>query len=220
LSAYWALRDDADGRRLWRLRAAAEGTPLRAEDLALWSQSMERLGECTSLAIAFAAFESLVERLGADAALALMADVFRVPPEDFRVLFEPGPEARLAKSGVDFTALAAQTEEALDAVRERHHDLLAARPAIDARIEQRTDAGAGSAIEVRVAGVERFTVHYARLRPWAGSVSETPRLDVQGSRAVLPIAPIRGDRVLVAVEIDDAALDCPIRIAAERVKIR
>jgi len=220
LSAYWALRDDADARRLWRLRAAAAGRPLREDDLALWSQTMERLGECTSLAVAFGAFEALVERLGVDAALALMADVFRTPPDDFRVLFEAAPEARLARSGVGFAALAAQTEAALGAVRERHRELLAGRPAVDARIEQRTDAGPGNSIEVHVDGAERFTVHYARLRPWAGSVGETPRLDVQGSRAVLPIAPIRGDRVFVAVEVDDAALDCPIRIAAERVTIR
>lgn len=219
LSAYWALRDDEPGRELWRLRAAAVARPLQDVDLTRWAETMETLGECVSLAVSFAVFETLVERLGPEGALALQRDVFRTPHEDVRVLFERKPAALLAESGLDWAALAEHTEASLDRVRERSRAVLAARPTIAASIAQRSSPGRGTEIEVRLDGADRFTVHYARLRPWAGAVGETPRLDARGGRIVLPLSPTRGDRVFVAVEIDDPILDCPVRVAVERVEI-
>lgn len=219
LSAYWAVRDDEASRELWRLRAAAVTRSLQAADLTHWAETMERLGECVSLAVAFAVFETLVERIGVHGAVALQRGIFSTPHDDVRVLFERKPGALLAESGIDWGALAEQTQAALERVRERHGAVLAARPSVAARIEQRSRPGRGTEIEVRLDGADRFTVHYERLRPWAGAVGETPRLDARGGRTLLPLSPTRGDRVFVAVEVDDPVLDCPVRVAAERVEI-
>jgi hypothetical protein len=46
-----------------------------------------------------------------------------------------------------------------------------------------------------------------------------PRLDVIGARAVLPLSAPHGARVLVALEVDDEVLDCPVRVLAERLEL-
>jgi hypothetical protein len=47
-----------------------------------------------------------------------------------------------------------------------------------------------------------------------------PRLDVLQPSAVLPLSPSRNARVLVVVEVDDAVLDCPVRVLAERLEFQ
>jgi hypothetical protein len=46
-----------------------------------------------------------------------------------------------------------------------------------------------------------------------------PRLDVIGSRGVLPLSPPRDARVLAVIEVDDPVLECPDRVLAERLQL-
>lgn len=220
LTSYWALRDDARARERWWLRAAAIAEPPSNDYLTDWAQTSETFGECQSLAIAFSVFDTFVQQVGRDTALATMKTLFRVPAEDVRVLFERRPEAVLASAGVDWPTLADAAARARGEARERHAAALAARPARNAAVEWRNVSGEGIAIETHVTGVDRYAAYYAELYPWTADVGELPRFDVLGGSAVLPLSPARGSRVLVVVEIDDEILDCPVRLAAERIVLQ
>lgn len=220
LTAHWALRDDDDARSLWQLRAAAAVPSVAAGDLTGWARTSEQLGECIALALSLSVYDVLVEQLGTARTLALMRDVFAAPHDDARALLERRPAAQLADAGLDWATLAELTRARHESLREQHAAAIASRLAVKADIAARRVAGRGVEIEVRIDGAERFAVHYARLRPWTRSVEDMPRLDVHGQRTVLPLSSARGDRVLVAVELDDPILDCPVRIAAERLEIQ
>jgi hypothetical protein len=71
-----------------------------------------------------------------------------------------------------------------------------------------------------VHGVARYTAYYSELSPWTADVGEMPRLDVLQPSAVLPLSPSRNARVLVVVEVDDAVLDCPVRVLAQRLEFQ
>jgi hypothetical protein len=221
LATYWALRGDEAARERSWLRAAAVVEPLPAESLTGWAQTAERLGECQSLAIAFSVFDTLVQRLGSDAALRSMKEVFSTPKDDVRILFERSPAATLAVAGVDWTSLAAAAAAARGRARERHATALAQRPLLDAAVDWRSAAGQGVVIETTLSGAERYVAYYGVLSsPWAADVAELSRLDVLGASAVLPLSPSRNARVLAVIEVDDEILDCPVRVLAERLQFR
>jgi hypothetical protein len=220
LSAYWVLRDDDVERERWWLRAAAVEEPLPAGYLTAWAQTSERFGECQSLALAFGAFDTLVERLGRDAALATMREIFSAPNDDMRALFERRPAAILATAGVDWTWLERAAAEGRERARERHAAALAQRPARTASVDWRSETGRGISIETTVTGAARHAAYYATLYPWTADVGEMPRFDVLGSSGVLPFSPSQSARVLTVIEVDDDVLDCPVRLLAERLEFR
>jgi hypothetical protein len=173
-----------------------------------------------SLGLSFSVFEVLVEDLGLESALDLMRRLFRAPPgDDARAVLERTPRTLLAAAGTDWQRLARQTETALQSARERHRAVLSARPPVTAHIDWRRSPERGIEIETRLAGSERYSVYYRQLNPWTASVARMPRLDVRGGRAVLPLAPNLGDRVLVVIEVEDPLLDCRTRVAAERLEL-
>lgn len=220
LASYWPLRDDEAGRERWWLRAASIPEPLPADYLTEWARTSERFGECQSLALAFSVFDTLVRRVGRDATMQSMKELFREPKDDVRVLFEPRPTATLAASGVDFASLASAASAARAEARERHAAELARRPLLDAAVDWRSTPGRGIEIETTVAGASRYSAYYRLLLPWTTDAGDMPRLDVLGPSAVLPLSPSRGDRVLAVIEVDDEILDCPVRLLAERLRFR
>jgi ABC-type transport system involved in multi-copper enzyme maturation permease subunit len=219
LSSYWALRGDEHARELWWLRAAAVDEPLPPERLTAWSETSERLGDCKAVAVAYGVFDSLVARIGLDAALGLARGLFAKPPDDARVLFERRPAAALAAAGVDWDELAADAAAARDAARARHAAELALRPKVTASVDWHTTAARGTEIETTVTGAPRYAAYYRVLSPWTTDAGDMPRLDVIGSRGVLPLSPPRDARVLAAIEVDDPVLDCPDRVLAERLQL-
>ena len=220
LASYWALRDDATARDLWWLRAAAIPEPLPPDHLTAWARTSEQLGECQSLALAYSAFDTLTERLGRDATLELMKQIFRTPNDDARVLFERHPTTALAAAGIDWSWLTEAAAAARAAARERHAATLSQRPAREAAVEWRDVAGEGIRIETKVSGAERYSAYYRQLYPWTTDAGDMPRFDVLGSTAVLPLSPSRRARVLAVVEVEDAILDCPVRLAAQRLQFQ
>ena len=220
LASYWPLRDDEAGRERWWLRAASIPEPLPADYLTEWARTSERFGECQSLALAFSVFDTLVQRVGRDATMHSMKELFREPKDDVRVLFERRPTATLAASGVDFASLASAASAARAEARERHAAELARRPVLDAAVDWRSTPGRGIEIETTVTGASRYSAYYRLLLPWTTDAGDMPRLDVLGPSAVLPLSPSRGDRVLAVIEVDDEILDCPVRLLAERLRFR
>jgi len=220
LASYWPLRDDEAGRERWWLRAASIPEPLPADYLTEWARTSERFGECQSLALAFSVFDTLVQRVGRDATMQSMKELFREPKDDVRVLFERRPTATLAASGVDFASLASAASAARAEARERHAAELARRPLLDAAVDWRSTPGRGIEIETTVTGASRYSAYYRLLLPWTTDAGDMPRLDVLGPSAVLPLSPSRGDRVLAVIEVDDEILDCPVRLLAERLRFR
>jgi hypothetical protein len=77
--------------------------------------------------------------------------------------------------------------------------VLAQPPTLLPQIEWTDSAERGVTIQTSLRGAERYSVFYTLLRPWTADVGEMPRLDVRGERAVLPLSPSRGARVLAAI---------------------
>ena len=220
LVSYWALRDDAAARELWWLRAAAIEEPLPENHLTAWAHTSERLGECQALALSFSVFDALAQRVGRDAALQAMKEIFAEPADDARVLFERRPEAVLESLGTDWAGLASAAAAARDDARSRHAEALGRRPALEASVAWRSSREQGIAIETTVHGAPRYAAYYRQLSPWTADVGEMPRFDVLQPTAVLPLSPSRTARVLVVAEVDDPVLDCPVRVLAERLVFR
>lgn len=219
LAARWALRHDVAAQAQWWLRAASIGEPLGSDDLTRWSATSERLGECLSQAVAFSVVDSLAVRLGQERMLDLMRSLFSPPAGDVRVLFETEPETLLERAGVSWPELATYTEAARQSARENNRDLLAQRPHLIPQIAWTDSTERGVAIEASLQGADRYSVYYTLLYPWTADVGDMPRLDVRTERAVLPLSPPRGARVLAAIEVEDELLDCPIRVHAERLRL-
>ncbi|MBC7984472.1 MAG: ABC transporter permease [Candidatus Obscuribacterales bacterium] len=219
LAAYWVLQNDASAREQWWLRAAAISQPLRAEDFTRWSHTSEQHGECFSQALAFAAFDVLVQQVGHKRALALMRTLFVRPHDDVRALFETEPATLLKRAGVSWTDLADRTEAARIAARARHAETLSRRAVVAANVTWRKSADRGVTLEATLEGAPHYWVLYQEIFPWTADVGGMSRLDVRGSRATLPLSPSRGARVLAAIELDDAILGCPIRVFARRITL-
>lgn len=219
LASMWALRDDEAAKGTWWLRAASIGEPLRSEHLTRWSTTSERLGDCLSQAVAFSVAESLTARLGRERMLALMRKLFSPQPDDVRVLFESAPETLLEQEGFSWSDVAAAAEAMRVSVRTNRGEVLAQRPTLLPQIEWTDSAERGVTIQTSLQGAERYSVFYTLLRPWTADVGEMPRLDVRGERAVLPLSPPRGARVLAVIEVEDETLGCPIRVHTERLTL-
>src|SRR5690606_23111720 len=122
-------------------------------------------------------------RVGVDAAVDAMKEIFAEPANDVRVLFERRPSAVLAALGVDWPALAVAAAEARDAARSRHRQALAERPTYEASVAWRSTPDRGIEIETTVQGAARYAAYYSQLAPWTADVGEMPRFDVLGETA-------------------------------------
>jgi ABC-type transport system involved in multi-copper enzyme maturation permease subunit len=220
LAAYWPVHADSSLRALWWLRAAAVPQAIDARQLSRWSQTAEQLGDCLSQAVAFAMLDVIAAELGRERLLQLMQRVFARPHDDVRALFEPAPEALLASAGLSWRLLAEKLEAARSLAKRPGAEQLQQRAKVAATVNWREDRKRGLTIEVNVRGVTPYRVLYGQLGPWTGDVGNLARLDVRSERAVLPISPPRGARVLTAVEAHDAVLGCPVRVLARRVTLR
>lgn len=219
LAAWWALRDDDSARTLWWRRAAALPEPITATRLTDWSATSERFGDCMALALAFNVVDALVADLGEEPAQALLGRILREPPDDARVLFETGPRRLLARHDLDWETLAARAEASRQDLRRRNPSWAGAWPGVEASVDWRRSVERGTEIETNVTGDTAYTAYYGQLGPWSDQIGGLPRFDVAGGPAVLPVAPPVGARMLVVVEVDSAALDCPVRLLARRLTI-
>lgn len=218
-SAWWALRADPSEREQRWLRAAASPLPVTVATLTRWAETAEHVGNCVADGLAFATVDMLARRLGSNATRSFARSLFSRPPDDFRVLFERTPAALLQQAGTTWSALAAETEHERRAVIRQHASALSRAAQRSAAIAVEQTARQGTRIEVGLAGAETYWALYTVLGPWAEWQSSLSRLDVRASRATLPLSAPRGARVLVALETDDALLECPVRVASKRITL-
>ena len=220
MAAYWPIKDDAQLRNTWWLRAAAVPDAVSARELRQWSATSEQLGECLSQAVAFGVMDIMADELGSERLSQLMRQVFTRPHDDVRVLFERTPSELLAAAGLSWPALATKLAALRKSVRAAHPETFQQRPRPQAHVSWREDRKRGLIIEVDVRGVLPYRVLYKQLGLWTTDVASPARLDARTERAVLPISPTRGARVLTAIETEDALLGCPVRIFARRVTLQ
>lgn len=220
MAAYWPVHKQATLRANWWMRAASVPRRLDAQALSQWSQTVEELGDCVSQSVAFALVEVMAAELSGARLLQLMQRVFARPHDDARVLFEPSPQELLAAAGLSWQLLADKLEAARQRAQRTHAEQLQRRPDIAASLSWREDRKRGLTVEVSVRGTPAYRVLYTQLGPWTGDVGNLARLDVRSERAVLPISPPHGARVLAAVEADDDILGCPVRVLARRVTLQ
>ena len=218
-AGWWALRADPSAREQRWLRAAASPLPVSVSTLARWEESGERVGDCVADALAFATFDMLARRLGSNATWTLARSLFSRPPDDFRVLFERSPATLLQQAGMTWSALAAETERERQAVIERHAAALAGVAQRTAAIAVEQTQKHGTRVKVSLTGSPAYWALYTVLGPWARWQSSLSRLDVRAASATLPLSAPRGSRVLVAVETDDALLQCPVRVTSKRITL-
>ncbi len=218
LSAWWVTRHDSEARAREWLRLAA-GPAITAEQLLRWESTMEQLGSCQSNALAFASVDAVVQQLGEGAAFVLLQRVFSRAPRDARALFETRPSTVLDGAGVGWTHLASLVEAARLDARERLGSQLAARPAITAAVNTAQTEERGRTLEARLDGATTWSAIAATLKPWTRELENGPRLDAREPHATLPLTLAAGDRVWVALEVQDPVLDCRVRVLSERLEV-
>ncbi len=220
LAAWWPARQDDATRTLQWLRAAAFPDRITEQHLTNWSTTSERLGDCMSQAVAFASLEALMDTVGRERAFDLLRELYVRPPDDVRVLLEASPEDRLSAVGLEWKTLAARIEAMLARRRVEHAAALSQRVPMSARVELQYSKAQGHSVLTHVDGPGSYWVLYQTLGPWTGEVGGHSRFDVTGASAVLPISPASGTRLLVAVEAEDEALGCPVRLTATRLEVQ
>lgn len=231
-SAWRNSRDDAGRRELLTVRAAAAadaidrggGTPGHA--LQQWFRTREELGECLADALAWRATEQLSQFLGSEGfrgfVRARLGARSYSGVHDF--LTSKSMEEQLGDADASLKVFEFQLENVLRTERQKYSERIDTIPrwpvSFDAVPMQ------GSTFEVRYAMSvpekgTAFAVRYKNLGPWDG---EVPRFDLEREDAVgpgvLPASFPRGTRLLTAVEVQDPALGCAVRLGSRRWEVR
>ena len=215
---WWVVQEDAAAQERWWLRAASSRVPVTTESLSRWNETTRTLGEHVSSSMAFAVVDELARHLGRARLLGLMRELFRRPPDDVRVLFEASPLALLERTGIDLPQLARRTEQTRRRQATRFADRLAKRPTLRADVRVAHDPTRGTTIESSLSGARSYWVLYATAGPWQEG-SEPGRYDVRGPRGTLPISPRRGQWLDARIEVEDAVLDCNVRVLERRLEV-
>ncbi len=223
-------------RALW----ATRGEPLSEERLARWLRYRERHGEDLAEAVAFSGLSVLERRVGRDAVLRLAHRVFgRRPAENLSELFY---EWRHPMADV---FAAATSRPWLDFIDEWNGELERLRGTAACRERLAAVSGGEGWIEIEPgAGALRDLVYgfrfaepppagtlvallHHRLTPFDGELERRdlkreeklwPEVEREASWR-LPGFYGRGSRVFLALEVESAALGCPIRLVAERREV-
>ncbi len=216
LATQWVARDEPNA--LLRLRAAAAG-PVTREALRDWLTTREKLGPCLASAVE-AGLVDAVKALDPAGFQALARTTLggERPGQDFRAtLFRKD-------LAVDLDRVAAGFEERVSADRVAFAEPLARRQKLTPQVKLET-VGRGSGIEVHHALSSEggdpvdYTVRYATLGPWAGAEPALSSFSTQGS-GVLPQVFPRGTLLFSAFEAEEPALECTVRLGAQRQELQ
>lgn len=216
----WPARENPARQKLLtaRARAAAAALQPSARTFAQWESTRETLGDCLADALAFEAVGVALEGLTADERRALIRDALGVrPPDDARAwLTERSTEALLEQHGAP----------TLDALAAKLRDRLAAGEAAPfASLEVSGEKLGGRLYELRFAprgGLpDTFALRYFTLSPWSAELTRADlgRFDATGA-GVLPTTVVKGERLFVAAEVRDDALQCTLRVGARRWEVQ
>ncbi len=212
LTMRWAARGDPEARALLRRRAAAAPLALSPLTVARWDETFERAGACFGAALGFTLVDALVDALGEAAVLDVTRRVLGRPRGDVRdALFEPKLERELAALGVSVPQLVGRAEAARRAGGP-------AGPGYEGAVEVLDQGGRQRRLRfsLRRDGepVARFSGLSARAGPWETYLreDELARVDAREARALASGVFAAGERVFLAIEVDDEALGCRVRV--------
>lgn len=211
LATWWAVRGDSDARALMRRRAAAAPIELSKRSVARWNETFETAGDCFGMGVSFTLVDALIDEVGEAEVLELARATFKKRHKDLRdVLTERSPEAVLRARGVDFDKLLDRAESA----RRNAGGSLGYRGNAEL-----VELGGG---QTRVkftltksgAPVARWRGLTASTGPWQSGVSdaEPDRVDARAAEAMAPGTYAPGERLFMAIEVDDAELRCSARV--------
>ncbi|MBL8920194.1 MAG: ABC transporter permease [Myxococcaceae bacterium] len=210
-ASYWNTRGDAEARALLRRRAAASPVSLSPQAIARWDETFERAGDCFGMGISFTLVDALVDELGEGAVIELARRTFVKPHESFRdVLFEEKLPALLTEKKVDFARLIERAE----AARRNAGGPLGYQGAY----ELVPRGGGQTQVRFRLSRhgqpVTRWRGLTASTAPWQAGISDTEptRVDARAGDALAPATFTSGERLFVAIEVDDDELKCSARV--------
>lgn len=211
LATAWTVRGDDAARARLRLRAAASPVGLTKDSVANWNETFERAGDCFGMAIAFTLVDALTDELGEAQVVEVARRAFPKPHRDLRdALFEERLPALLAEQRVDFAALIARAEAARRNAGGPH--------GYDATAELVPQGGGQVRVTFSLSRggmpVTRWRGLTASTGPWQVGIGDTEaaRVDARGGEATAAGLFTSGERLFLAVEVDDEALGCSARV--------
>jgi len=212
LSSWWVVRGDAEARALLRRRAAASPVGLSVESVRRWNETFEQAGDCFGIAISFTLVDALVDEVGEAALVALARRVFVKPHQDLRdVLFEEKLGALLRAQGVPFEALVARAE----AARRNAGGSLGYQGAFELMSQGGGQTRVKFSLKQAGAPVTRWRGLSASTGPWQQGIgdAEASRVDARSGEAMAAATWTSGERLFLAIEVDDPTLRCSARVA-------
>jgi hypothetical protein len=221
-SGWFGAREEPapDPQRVRRALYATRGRGVTSGLLRRWHRTREQLGEPIADALAESGLHALEARHGEAAVIALGQAFADRPARSTSYgiideLLEP-PEERFERAtGVAFSTFLAEWNAWL---REQRPALPVRATRATAAIESIAGEGALRTLRARVDGTTApARIRHVLVGPFDDAVDESV-LATSSGEVVGVYAP--GERVLVAVEVDDEALGCPLRLFARRFEVR
>jgi hypothetical protein len=81
------------------------------------------------------------------------------------------------------------------------------------------DKASGARVTAALDGMPTYRVLHMELPLWSRTAYGYARFDARAPKVTLPVSPRSGTRMFVAIEVLDPVLDCPVRVAAERLRL-
>lgn len=210
-SAWWNTRGDADLRALLRRRAVASPVGLTQTTVARWDETFEKAGDCFGMGISFTLVDALVDEVGEATVVELARRAFSKPHESFRdMLFEEKLSKLLVEKRVDFAKLIERAE----AARRNAGGPLGYQGAY----ELVPRGGGQTQVQFRLSKdgqpVTRWRGLTASAAPWQAGIGDTEpsRVDARSGEALAPSTFTPGERLFLAIEVDDDELRCSARV--------
>lgn len=211
LTAAWNVRGDETARARLRTRAAASPIGLSERSVRRWNETFEGAGECFGMAISFVLVDALMDELGEAGVIEVARRVFVKPRRDVRdALFEETLARVLEEKGVDWPKLVERAE----AARRNAGGPLG----YEGRFELEQSPGGQTKVRLSLlqngAPVTRWRGLVASVEPWQSGVadSEPTRVDARSGSIVMPTTFAPGERLFLAIDLDEPTLGCSARV--------
>lgn len=214
LASYWNVRGDAEGRALLRKRGAAAPIGLSLNSIARWNETFEKAGDCFGMGISFVLVDALVDELGEEAVIEVARRVFQKPHRNLRdALFEEKLATVLEEKGVDFAKLVERAESA----RRNAGGLLGYQGAYELLPQGGGQTRVKFSLAKDGAPVTRWRGLSTSTSPWQAGIgdAEPARVDARAGEAMATATYSSGERLFLAIEVDEPELKCSARVMQE-----
>lgn len=210
-ASYWNVRGNAEGRALLRRRAAASPVGLSLRTVARWDETFEKAGDCFGMGISFTLVDALVDEVGEEAVIDIARRAFAEPHRNFRdALFEEKLPALLKERHVDFAKLVERAESA----RRNAGGPLGYVGAYELQPQGGGQTRVKFSLSKDGAPVTRWRGLSSSAGPWQAGIADTEptRVDARNGEAMAPATYTSGERLFLAIEVDDPEVKCSARV--------